>query len=56
MGRQQLDDAMVFGDEVITGQKALERLDLVVGCKHAAQVSPVRDLGGRGVISIEQRN
>jgi hypothetical protein len=30
MGRQELEDAMVLGDEVIIGQTALEKLDLMV--------------------------
>jgi clan AA aspartic protease len=29
MGRQELEDAMVLGDEVIIGQTALEKLDLM---------------------------
>jgi clan AA aspartic protease len=32
MGRQELEDAMVLGDEVIIGQTALEKLDLMVDC------------------------
>ena len=32
MGREELEDAMVLGDEVIIGQTALEKLDLVVDC------------------------
>lgn len=32
MGREELEDAMVLGDEVLIGQTALEKLDLVVDC------------------------
>jgi len=32
MGRQELEDAMVSGNEVIIGQTALEKLDLMVDC------------------------
>lgn len=32
MGRHELEDAMVLGDEVIVGHTALEKLDLVVDC------------------------
>ena len=30
MGREELEDAMVLGDEVLIGQTALEKLDLTV--------------------------
>lgn len=32
MGREELEDAIVLGDEVIIGQTALEKLDFVVDC------------------------
>lgn len=32
MGREELADAMVLGDEVLIGLTALEKLDLVVDC------------------------
>ncbi len=32
MGREELEDAMVLGDEVLIGQTALEKLDLIVDC------------------------
>jgi hypothetical protein len=32
LGREELEDAMVLGDEVVIGQTALEKLDLVVDC------------------------
>ena len=32
LGREELETAMVLGDEVILGQTALEKLDLVVDC------------------------
>ena len=32
LGRQELEDAMVLGNEVIIGQTALEKLDLMVDC------------------------
>jgi predicted aspartyl protease len=32
LGREELEDGMVLGDEVIIGQTALEKLDLVVDC------------------------
>ena len=39
MGREELEDAMVLGDEVLIGQTALEKLDLVVDCA-SQQVFP----------------
>ena len=32
MGREELEDAMVLGNEVLIGQIALDKLDLVVNC------------------------
>ena len=32
MGREELETAMVLGDEVIVGQTALEKLDLLADC------------------------
>jgi hypothetical protein len=32
LGRDEIETAMVLGDEVIIGQTALEKLDLVVDC------------------------
>jgi hypothetical protein len=32
LGREELEDAMVLGDEVMIGQTALEKLDLFVDC------------------------
>jgi len=32
LGREELETAMVLGDEVIIGQTALEKLDLVADC------------------------
>ncbi|MBI3046713.1 MAG: clan AA aspartic protease [Acidobacteria bacterium] len=32
LGRSETEDAMVLGDEVLIGQTALEKLDLVVDC------------------------
>jgi len=32
LGREEMEDAMVLGDEVLIGQTALEKLDLVVDC------------------------
>jgi clan AA aspartic protease len=32
LGREELETAMVLGDEVILGQTALEKLDLVADC------------------------
>jgi clan AA aspartic protease len=32
LGRVETEDAMVLGDEVLIGQTALEKLDLVVDC------------------------
>jgi hypothetical protein len=32
LGREELETAMVLGDEVILGQTVLEKLDLVVDC------------------------
>lgn len=39
MGREELEDAMVLGDEVLIGQTALEKLDLVVDC-HGQRLIP----------------
>lgn len=33
LGREELEDAMVLGDEVLIGQTALEKLDLEVDCR-----------------------
>ncbi len=33
MGRETLDEALVLGDEVMTGQTVLEKLDLQVDCR-----------------------
>jgi hypothetical protein len=32
MGREEMETAMVLGDEVILGQTALEKLDLLADC------------------------
>ncbi len=32
LDREELEDAMMLGDEVLIGQTALKQLDLVVGC------------------------
>lgn len=32
LGREELDDAMVLGDEVLVGQTAIEKMDLLVDC------------------------
>lgn len=33
LDREELENAMILGDEVLIGQTALERLDLVVDCQ-----------------------
>lgn len=32
LGREELDDAMVLGDEVLVAQTAIEKMDLLVDC------------------------